>query len=81
MSLTCSSLLDDVCYRVDSEPTPSKISKDAAAIRKGMSANRRLILKIGAVLKDGLFYIAFSPWDGDLTFNIEVGVLANQEEV
>jgi len=38
-----------------------------------MSANRRLILKIGAVLKDGLFYIAFSPWDGDLTFNIEVG--------
>jgi len=39
-----------------------------------MSANRRLILKIGAVLKSmGCFCIVFSLWDGDLTFNIEVG--------
>lgn len=37
-----------------------------------MSANRRLILKIGAVLKSmGCFCIVFSLWDGDLTFNIE----------
>jgi hypothetical protein len=41
-----------------------------------MSANRRLILKIGAVLKSmGRFVSLCSLRDGDLTFNIEVGVI------
>jgi len=39
-----------------------------------MSAHRRLILKIGAVLKNmGRLVSLCSLWDGDLTFNIEVG--------
>ena len=46
-----------------------------------MSANRRLILKIGVVLKSmGILYRLLSVgWD--LTFNIEVGDIATEYRV